>query len=124
AAGAEAIPELQPLTLQLQRVQKVLRENLGSHPDAATADAVAEPDSPAPAPVVPGAGPIRSRQDAIQALDAVALFFSQTEPSRPVPMFVNRAKRLIAKNFFEILEDIVPDAVDPARKAGGVRDRG
>jgi type VI secretion system protein ImpA len=124
AAGTEAVPELQPLTMQLQRVDKVLREHLASHPDAASAEVVAEPGAPTAAPATLATGPIRSRQDAIRALDAVALFFSQTEPSSPVPMFVDRAKRLIAKNFFEVLEDIVPDAVDPARKAGGVRDSG
>lgn len=127
AAGPEAAPELQPLTLQLQRVEKVLRESLVSHPDAAKVRVeVATPTPPPGTAAAPGliTGSIRSRQEAIQALDAVALFFTQTEPSSPVPVFVDRAKRLIAKNFFEILADIVPDAVDPARKAGGVRDGG
>jgi type VI secretion system protein ImpA len=124
AAGTEAAPELQPLTTQLQRIEKVLREHLASHPDAAASEAVAEPAASTAAPATLAGGPIRSRQDAIRALDAVALFFSQTEPSSPVPMFVERAKRLIAKSFLEVLQDIVPDAVDSARRAGGVRDGG
>ena len=56
-------------------------------------------------------GAIASRQDAIRALDAVAEFFRRNEPSSPVPLFVDRAKRLVSKNFLEVLADIAPDAV-------------
>jgi type VI secretion system protein ImpA len=123
-AGSEATPDFQPLTAQLQRVEKVLREHVAAHPEA-TADAPAEAESSAATAgtaAVVATGPIRTRQDAIRVLDAVAQFFRQNEPSSPVPLFIDRAKRLIAKSFLEVLEDIVPDAVDPARKAGGVRD--
>ena len=67
-------------------------------------------------------GAIRSRQDAIRALDAVAEFFRQNEPSSPVPLFLERAKRLVSKDFLEVLADIAPDAVAQARAAGGLRD--
>lgn len=67
-------------------------------------------------------GPIASREDAIRALDAVADFFRRTEPSSPVPLFVMRAKRLVAKDFLEVLADVVPEAVSSARLAGGVRE--
>jgi type VI secretion system protein ImpA len=65
---------------------------------------------------------VKSREDAVRALDAVAEFFRNTEPSSPVPMFCERAKRLVAKEFLDVLADIVPDAVGPARAAGGIRD--
>ncbi len=53
-------------------------------------------------------GAIRSRQDAIRALDAVAEFFRRNEPSSPIPLFVDRAKRLVSKDFLEVLADIAP----------------
>jgi type VI secretion system protein ImpA len=65
---------------------------------------------------------IGSRQDAIAALDAVADFFRRTEPSSPIPLFLSRAKRLVSKDFLEVLADIAPDAVAQARVAGGLRD--
>jgi type VI secretion system protein ImpA len=68
---------------------------------------------------VPGA--VKSRQDAIRALDAVAAFFKRTEPSSPIPMFLERAKRLVSKDFLEVLADIAPDAVAQARAAGGLK---
>lgn len=69
-----------------------------------------------------GRGPIRSRDDAIRALDAVAAFFRTSEPSSPVPLFIERAKRLVAKDFLSVLQDIAPDALAQAKAAGGVRD--
>jgi hypothetical protein len=37
-------------------------------------------------------------------------------------LFLERAKRLVAKDFLEVLADIAPDAVSTARSAGGLRD--
>jgi type VI secretion system protein ImpA len=64
---------------------------------------------------------VKSRQDAMKALDAVADFFKRTEPSSPIPMLVARAKRLVSKDFLEVLADIAPDAVAQARAAGGLK---
>jgi len=129
AGGPEAAPDFDALSVLLLRMQRLLREQLAARPDApaiasgelpvdtTTAGGVA----PATAPI---SGSIRSRQEAIRALDAVADFFRQTEPSSPVPLFVERAKRLVSKNFIEVLAEIVPDAVGPAKAASGIRDSG
>ncbi|MGH8219328.1 MAG: type VI secretion system protein TssA [Steroidobacteraceae bacterium] len=125
SVGSEATPDLQPLGTTLGRIDKYLRERQAVHPGAASAaQGAAGQEQGSGAGVGAGAslGVVRSRQDAIRALDAVARFFSETEPSSPVPMFIERAKRLVAKNFFEVLEDIAPDALTEARKAGGVRE--
>ena len=58
----------------------------------------------------------------IRALDAVAEFFRKSEPSSPIPLFVERAKRLVSKNFLEVLADVAPDALPQARSAGGLRE--
>jgi type VI secretion system protein ImpA len=58
----------------------------------------------------------------VRALDAVATFFKNNEPASPVPLFIERAKRLVGKDFLSVLEDIVPDALAQAKSAGGVRD--
>jgi len=39
-----------------------------------------------------------------------------------VPMFIDRAKRLVDKDFLDVLADVVPEAVQQARLAGGIRD--
>ena len=49
--------------------------------------------------------------------------FGSNEPSSPVPLFLERAKRLVAKDFLEILADVAPEAITQAKLAGGIRDR-
>ena len=107
------------------RMSQVLRAQLALRPDAAPAagvEAVAGFRGHRRAgAVVSAGGAIQSRQDAIRALDAVAEFFKRTEPSSPIPLFLARAKRLVSKDFLEVLEDIAPDAVAQARAAGGLK---
>jgi type VI secretion system protein ImpA len=124
AAGSEMAPSLESLTAQLKKIAVVLRTQLAAHPAATVAEAAAG-DAPSELGYGSGVvavGAIKSRQDAIRALDAAAEFFRRNEPSSPVPMFVERAKRLVAKNFLEVLADVAPDALPQARSAGGVKD--
>jgi type VI secretion system protein ImpA len=120
AAGSDATPQFDGLLAQLVKVERVLAAQLAlrpGHEDAAQTDG-----SLATQAGGARSGIISSRQDAIAALDAVADFFRRTEPSSPIPLFLARAKRLVSKDFLEVLADIAPDAVAQARVAGGLRD--
>jgi type VI secretion system protein ImpA len=122
-AGIEAAPEFEPLLALLKQLGAALQVRLASHPAASPADAGAAADGDAAA--AGGAiavGAIKSRQDAIRALDAAAEFFRRNEPSSPVPMLVDRAKRLVAKDFLEVLADVAPEALASAKAAGGIRE--
>lgn len=117
AAGAEATPQFDTLSAQLVKLERFASAQLALRPGHEVAPAGGEP-----AAVAMRVGAIGSRQDAIAALDAVAEFFRRTEPSSPIPLFLARAKRLVSKDFLEVLADIAPDAVAQARVAGGLRD--
>jgi type VI secretion system protein ImpA len=119
-AGSEATPSFDPLSAQLAKMDKVLRAQLAVRPDGNGAVA-ADGESGVAAAGSASLGVIKTRQDAIRALDAVAAFFKQTEPSSPIPLFLERAKRLVSKDFLEVLADIAPEAVAQARAAGGLR---
>lgn len=126
-AGDGAAPEFDALRVPLTRIERVLRTHLASrgNGDAGAGAAIemsSSHESAASSLAGQATGAIRSRQDAMRALDAVAEFFRQTEPASPVPMFLERAKRLVGKNFLEVLADVAPDALAQARAAGGVRD--
>lgn len=124
--GSEAAPSFDPLVTQLVQLQRLLTEGLAAHPNAPAETSAgtnaASTASPAAAPRSGSLQAINSRQDAIVALDAVATYFRLNEPSSPIPLFIERAKRLVAKDFLEVLADIAPDAVSQARSAGGLRD--
>jgi type VI secretion system protein ImpA len=115
-AGPEAAPDFDPLSAQLNRLNRVLRAQLEMRGAPAGDDAPSEPIGSAAGAL----GAIRSRQDAIRALDAVAEFFRRNEPSSPIPLFIDRAKRLVSKNFLEVLADVAPEALPHARAAGGL----
>ena len=115
--GPDAVPAFEPLSACLMKAERVARTQLASRTGQAGKAAPGAAGQPAA-----GAPPatIGSRHDAIAALDAVADFFRRHEPSSPVPLFVERAKRLVAKDFLEVLEDIAPDGLAQARSAGGL----
>jgi type VI secretion system protein ImpA len=116
--GTDAAPGFDPLTLQLQKIDRVLRMQVASRSDGGL---VAEGGDPTLGAAPAGTGAIRSRDDAIRMLDAVADFFRRTEPSSPVPLFCDRAKRLVSKDFLEVLADVAPEALGSARAAGGLK---
>jgi type VI secretion system protein ImpA len=119
--GSQAVPDLPPLQSIFARLRVVIKPYLAVASEAgAEASGGAASAGAAGAAGVPGS--IRTREDAIRALEAVATFFRTTEPSSPVPLFVERAKRLVAANFLDVLADVVPDAVSDAKRAGGIRD--
>src|SRR5688572_4417399 len=69
-------------------------------------------------------GDIASRDDVIRALDKICDYYKRYEPSSPVPLFLNRAKRLASKSFLEILRDLTPDALNQALALGGIESDG
>jgi type VI secretion system protein ImpA len=122
--GSEGAPEFDPLVAPLEQIRSMLAAQISAR--AAETAALAAPAGDAEgAPgsqAVIGVGSIRSRDDAARALEAVAAFFRKNEPSSPVPIVVERARRLIAKDFLEVLADMAPDGLDEAKRIGGIRD--
>ena len=122
AHGTEFAPNFDQLSTQFKKMVVAFRAQIAQHPSATPADAGAGAPGESGAGSLVAVGGIKSRQDAIRALDAAAEFFRRNEPSSPIPLFLERAKRLVAKDFLEVLADIAPDAVSTARSAGGLRD--
>ena len=56
-------------------------------------------------------GTIRSRADVIRALDLICDYYRDNEPSSPVPLIIQRAQRLVDKDFMTIMSDLTPDAL-------------
>jgi len=116
--GAEFSPDLEALSGELKAVNRVLGEQLSRRGVAVETEAEDEAGGEAQAKSVPGE--IRSRDDAIRVLDRVSEYFRKNEPSSPVPLLLQRAKRLISKDFIEILRDMAPQGLSEAEKIGGL----
>ena len=118
--GPDVAPDFGPLSTQFAKLNRVFKEQLATRTGVeGSPESVIGSGGSGQAGYVGGA--IQSRQDAIRALDAVADFFRRNEPSSPIPLFVDRAKRLVSKDFLEVLADIAPDALTMARSAGGLK---
>jgi type VI secretion system protein ImpA len=119
-ADAESAPDFDGLLRPLLRIDKLLTEHLPKN--AATQQSGSNAGSgESPAMATGAVTDIKSSQDAIRALEAVAAYFRSHEPSSPVPMFVDRARRLVSKSFIEALEDIAPDGLSQAKLIGGIK---
>jgi type VI secretion system protein ImpA len=119
--GPQAAPEFESLAMPLARTLKLVNEHLASRSPAESATP-GDADALGVANGAVGVGAIRSRQDATRALDAVAAFFRANEPSSPVPLLIERAKRLVGQDFLEVLAELAPEALASAKAASGVRD--
>jgi type VI secretion system protein ImpA len=131
-AGPQSAPDFAALAKPLARIRKVLTEHLAARaadPQALLSaglapDIFASADGTAGVEVsgsADGVEIIKSRQEAIRAIDAAVLFFRRHEPSSPVPLLLERARRLVSKSFMEVLEDIAPEGVPQAKLVGGIR---
>jgi type VI secretion system protein ImpA len=120
--GPEVAPDFDALSAHFVRMKRVLRGHLDARAGVETEGLTAGDGAAAGAGGAYAGGAIRSRQEAIRALDAVADFFRRNEPSSPIPLLVDRAKRLVSKDFLEVLADIAPEALSVARAAGGIKE--
>lgn len=122
SGGVQAAPEFANLATPLARTLKLVSEHVTARApaqgEAASGDAASHPANGNGVAV----NGIRSREDAMRALDAVAEYFRTNEPSSPIPLLLERTKRLIAKDFLAVLEELAPDALAQAKAAGGIRD--
>lgn len=56
-------------------------------------------------------GEISSREDVVKAIDKICKYYELNEPSSPIPMLLERCKRLVDKSFMDIIRDMAPDGV-------------
>ncbi len=56
-------------------------------------------------------GAIGSRQDVLKTLDLICKYYAENEPSSPVPILLQRAKKLVTADFIEIVQNLLPDGM-------------
>ena len=72
---------------------------------------------------VPGArlsGAVRSRDDAVRAIDMICEYLEQTEPASPAPLLLRRARRMINRSFLQLLKELAPESLTEVARVMGV----
>ena len=115
-------PDLEELRRMLNQLSRYVGEHVSGAPapeDADEADAQQGGGGPAGSRgAMPGA--IETGQDARRALDSVIAYFRRNEPSSPVPIILERAKRLVGADFMTIMKDLAPAGVESVMMIGGL----
>uniref|UniRef100_UPI0035C7577E ImpA family type VI secretion system protein n=1 Tax=Serratia quinivorans TaxID=137545 RepID=UPI0035C7577E len=65
-------------------------------------------------------GECRSRGEVIQALDAVCRYYRTQEPNSPIPLFIERAKKLVEMDFLQIINELTPESIAGIKNLAGL----
>ncbi len=65
---------------------------------------------------------VESRADVEKCLNLINDYYTRYEPSSPIPVLINRALKLVNKDFMEIMKNLYPDALPALRELGGMND--
>ncbi len=123
--GAGNAPDLSELVKVLKEAGKVLNAHL-ENPEALEEE---EGEEGSGAQLAAGAGggtpisgSVNNPNDVIRMLDKICDYYVRSEPSSPVPLILNRAKRLVSKDFMTIMKDLAPGGVSEVASVGGIEE--
>ncbi len=118
-------PDLSELDKVLFKAQNAISSVLGAEAAEEVETAEAGAPAPASAPVAqaaPVSGAINSRDDVTRMIDKICEYYARHEPSSPVPILLQRARRLVAADFVTIMKDMASDGMNQVRTIGGLED--
>lgn len=125
----DQLPNLDPLGGLLAAIGKTLEGHLTLRlPEAADTvgpeDGGPQPEPGTGAAMAPSAkaalGQVGSREDVVHAIDRICDYYSRYEPSSPVPLLLQRARRLATGSFVDIVRDLAPGALAEIEKVCGL----
>jgi type VI secretion system protein ImpA len=130
--GAGNGPDLTPLEKLLRDVKNLLDREVakrggGESPDSAEegqvgAENAGSAGSGSGGRGLSAGGAVRSREDVLSLLDKICRYYSEYEPSSPVPLILNRTKRLVTMSFLDILKELTPGGVQEFGVVAGIKE--
>lgn len=122
--GIERAPDIRPLHNLLSYVDQVMPK-ASAQGDEGDDEAGDEGEAGAEggkrsAPDKGLSGAVDSRADALRAIDMVCDYLERTEPTNPAQLLLRRARRLINKNFLQLMRELAPDALNEVARIMGV----
>jgi type VI secretion system protein ImpA len=122
-------PDLSTLTQLLREIRHALKPRLDSRQGLKDAEETEHRDELANVEVtgnnpknrLGGAltGDIRSREDVLNAIDKICAYYARSEPASPLPLLLERCRRLVSSSFLEIIQELVPDSIAQVNSIAG-----
>ncbi|MCE9660241.1 MAG: type VI secretion system protein TssA [Burkholderiales bacterium] len=120
--GYAAAPEFQPLITTLTGLRDVMPgaagEAAGESADGTGSEV--EGDAPRRGGGRSLTGSIESRNDALRAIDMVCEYLERTEPTNPAQLLLRRARKLVNKNFVELVRELAPESLNEVARVMGI----
>ena len=123
-------PQIDPLKHDLLYVIKIFDDVLSQRGVAVAQDLAEDNPTPtgdsemaqdqAPTKLNMIAGDINSREDVVKQIDRICKYYENNEPSSPVPLVLNRAKKLVTMDFMAIIKDMSPDSLKAIASLAGL----
>lgn len=113
------LPDLAPLAEVMKPIAATVEEIRAQVTGVPAEGAAAAGADGAPVGVQ-AVGDIRSREDALRALDRVCDFLGRSEPTNPAPLLIRRAQRLMTMPFMDIIRELAPDSTSRVETITGV----
>ena len=120
--GVGNAASFEPLTSQLRRMHRVLADQLERRGTGEAQEEVAsgEVEEAGGQPKSAAFDEIRSREDVNRLLDKICDYYRKNEPASPVPLLLERAKRIAGLGFMELLRELAPGGVSEVETIAGV----
>jgi type VI secretion system protein ImpA len=103
------------------RTRMEQRQGDAPQPNGETTNGVAAQAADGPAAALTR-GEVRSRDDVLRAIDAICAYYARAEPSSPVPLLLQRCRRMVTMSFVDILKEMLPESVAGLQKIAGKTD--
>ncbi|MCU7858178.1 MAG: type VI secretion system protein TssA, partial [Candidatus Thiodiazotropha sp. (ex Lucinoma borealis)] len=107
--GVDQSPDLQSLVSLLKQVEKEVAMRAGVESLSEGSDNAVNGESTQQQAAAPGV--INNRDDVIRTLERISQYYQKNEPSSPIPLLLERARRLVKMDFHEIVQDLAPGGV-------------
>lgn len=113
------LPDFEPLTSLLKPIAFLVEDIRTTTTTAAAGGADGAAGGAAGVGIA--IGDLRSREDALRALDRVCDFLNRNEPTNPAPLLIRRAQRIMTMPFMDIIRELAPEATDRVQAITGVQ---
>jgi type VI secretion system protein ImpA len=118
--SASTWPTFEPLIADLKKLKTAVASHTGAEGAAGESGAASGADDDAGGAPPSGAASaarrapegIATREDVVRTIDLIIAYYARNEPSSPIPLILERVKRLVPMGFMDIIRDMTPDAMD------------
>jgi type VI secretion system protein ImpA len=119
--GSWDTPDVAPLAAFAKAVASLMPAEAAAGDDSSGGEGGGDAESGRSAEGGHGlSGAVRTREEALRAIDMVCEFLERTEPSNPAPLFLRRAQQLVNHNFLQLMKELAPTMLPDVARIVGV----